>query len=379
MPTSPIATLEAHFSVVEDPRTEYLVEHSLVEMIIIAICAVICGAENWVDVANWGQEKTEWLKDKGLELANGMPSHDTFRRVFLRLDPEQFQTGFAAWIQAVFEITKGQVICIDGKQMKGSKSKKLGTKAICMISAWATQNRIVLGQRKAEEKSNEISAIPELLKLLDVSGCLVTIDAAGCQKENARLIVDGGGDYLLATKGNQGNLHDDVSFIFERAHKNEFKGIEADYVRMVSQGHGHIEIRECWIIDDEKELAFIRDRQAWKKLQTIVMIRSIRQEGEKITENDMHFICSTLSDARSILEAKRDHWLIENDLHWSLDVAFDEDRHQLRGDGAANMAVVRHVALSLLKQEKTDRCGIKGKRLKAAWSTSYLERVLQPN
>lgn len=379
MTTIAIATLEEHFSAVEDPRIDYLVEHSLIEMIIMAICAVICGADNWADVANWGEEKRQWLKEKGLKMEQGIPSHDTFRRVFLRIDPEQFQAGFASWIQAVFEITKGQVIGIDGKQMKGSKSKTLGRKAICIVSAWATQNRIVLGQRKAEEKSNEISAIPELLKLLDVRGCLVTIDAAGCQKENARLIVDGGGDYLLATKGNQGNLHDDVSFIFERAHQNEFRGIDADYVRVVSQGHGRIEIRECWVIDDEKELAFIRDRQAWKKLQTIVMIRSSRQEGGKVTENEGHFISSAIGDARSMLEAKRAHWLTENDLHWSLDVAFDEDRHQLRGDGAANMAVVRHIALSLLKQDKTARCGIKGKRLKAAWSTAYLERVLQPH
>ncbi len=262
---------------------------------------------------------------------------------------------------------------------QGSKSKTLGVKAICMVSAWATQNKIVLGQRKAEEKSNEITAIPELLKLLDVSGCLVTIDAAGCQKENARLIVDGGGDYLLATKGNQGNLHDDIIFIFDRAHRNEFRGIDSDYTRIVSQGHGRMEIRECWIIDDKKELEFIRGRQAWKKLQTIVMIRSIRKEGEKTTENDRYFISSAVSDARSALEAKRSHWLVENDLHWSLDVAFNEDKHQLRGNGAANMAVVRHIALSLLKQEKTARCGIKGKRLKAAWGTHYLERVLHPN
>lgn len=377
MTTTTTATIEKHFSVVDDPRTNYLIEHSLTDMIIIAVCAVICGADNWVGVADWGVEQIEWLREKGLKLVNGVPSHDTFRRVYLRINPEQFQAGFATWVQAAFEVTKGQVIGIDGKQLKGSKSKRLGIKAIGMVSAWATQNKIVLGQQKAEEKSNEITAIPELLKLLDVGGCLVTIDAAGCQKENARLIVEGGGDYLLATKGNQGNLHDDVKFIFERAHKNEFKGIDADMARMVSQGHGRIEIRECWLIDDQKELAFIRDREAWTELNTIVMIRSTRQEGEKTTTNDHYFISSASSDAQSMLEAKRAHWLIENDLHWTLDVAFDEDRHQLQGNGASNMAIVRHIALSLLKQEKTARCGIKGKRLKAAWSTRYLERVLQ--
>ncbi len=379
MTTAPIAILEEHFSAVEDPRTDYLVEHNLTEMIIMAICASICGAENWVDVANWAKEKTEWLKEKGLELKYGVPTYYTFRRVFLRIDPEQFQAGFTGWIKAVFEVTKGQVIAVDGKQMRGSKLKKLGKKAICMVSAWATKNKIVLGQRKAEEKSNEITAIPELLKLLDLKGCLVTIDAAGCQTKNAELIVDQEGDYLLALKGNQGNLHKDVKFLFDRVHENEFRGIDSDYTRTISQGHGRIEIRECWIIDDRKEIEFIEDGQAWKNLQTIVKIRSIRQEGEKTTEKERYFISSLVSDAKSMLEAKRSHWLIENDLHWSLDVAFNEDKHQLKGNGAANMAVVRHIALSLLKQEGTARCGIKGKRLKAAWSTRYLEQVLQPS
>lgn len=378
MTTRAIATLGKHFAEVEDPRTEYLVEHELIEMIIVAVCAVICGAENWVDVAYWGVEKMEWLREKGLKLEEGVASHDTFRRVFLRIDPEQFQAGFRGWINAVFSATKGQVIAIDGKQMRGSRGKKLGKKAICMVSAWATKNRIVLGQRKAEEKSNEITAIPELLKLLDIKGCLVTIDAAGCQTENARLIVEKEGEYLLAVKGNQGNLHNDIQFLFARAHKSDFKGIDSDETRTVSKGHGRIEVRECWIIDDEQELEYIRDKQAWEGLKTIVMIRSHRTENDKTTTKDRYYITNKVSDAASILEAKRSHWLVENDLHWSLDVAFNEDKHQLKGNGAANMAVVRHAALSLLKQERTARCGIKGKRLKAAWSTDYLERVLEP-
>ncbi len=221
MPTTAIRTIQEHFSNVEDPRTEYLIEHDLIEMIFIALCAVISSAENWVDVVNWAEGKVEWLREKGLKLENGIPSHDTFNRVFLLIDPEQFQAGFASWVKAVFEITKGQIIAIDGKQMNGSKSKKLGIKAICMVSAWAVKNRIVLGQRKAEEKSNEIKAIPELLELLDLNGCLVTIDAAGCQKNNADIIVEQGGDYLFSLKGSQGNLHDDVIFLFDRAHENE--------------------------------------------------------------------------------------------------------------------------------------------------------------
>lgn len=376
MSKTPIATIQKHFSTLKDPRVDYLVDHDLLEMIVMTICAVICGADNWVDVGNWSEEKIDWLK-QFLELKNGIPSHDTLRRVFLLIDPGQFQASFMSWVQAVFTVTKGQVIAVDGKQQRGSKSKRLGQKAICMVSAWAAENRIVLGQCKAEEKSNEITAIPELLRLLDVSSCIVTIDAAGCQKENTRIITEQQGDYMLAVKGNQGNLYDDITFLFHRAHSNEFRGIESDHDRSVSKGHGRIEIRECWMINDEQELALIRNREAWRKLQTIVMIRSVRREAEVTTTKDRYYISSLECDAQRILEAKRSHWAVENDLHWSLDVAFHEDQHQLKGNGAANLSVVRHMAVSLLKQENTAKCGIKGKRLKAAWSTNYLERVLQ--
>lgn len=379
MSTTPIRTIEDHFSNVEDPRAEYLIEYDLMEMIFITLCAVISSADNWVDVVNWAEGKVAWLREKGLKLENGIPAHDTFGRVFLLIDPEQFQAGFVSWAKAVFEITKGQIIAIDGKQMNGSKSKKLGVKAICMVSAWAVENRIVLGQRKAEEKSNEIKAIPELLELLDLNGCLVTIDAAGCQKNNADIIVEQGGDYLFSLKGSQGNLHDDVIFLFERAHENAFKGLDSDYAKTISQGHGRLEIRECWIIDAQKEIAFIRKVEEWNKLQTIIMIRSERQTDKETTISEQYFISSKISDAQSMLEAKRAHWLVENDLHWSLDIGFNEDDHQLRGNGAANMAVLRHMALNLLKQEETARCGMAGKRRKAGWNTKYLERVLRLN
>ena len=373
---TPLAGIQKCFSTVVDPRVDYLVEHNLLEMIIMSICAVICGADNWVEVADWAREKMDWLKQH-LELKNGIPSHDTFRRIFLRIDPEQYQASFMSWIQAVFGATKGQVVAVDGKQLRGSKSRRLGQKAICMVSAWAVKNRIVLGQRKTEEKSNEIKAIPELLKLLEIAGCIVTIDAAGCQKENAGIIVEQRGDYLLAVKGNQGKLHDDIRFLFSIAHDRDFKGVDSDWARSVSKDHGRIEIRECWVIDDEQELDFIRGHEAWSKLQTITMIRSTRREGETTSTQDSYFISSLACDARRILEAKRSHWTIENGLHWLLDVVFNEDRHQLKGNGAANMAAVRHMALNLLKQEKTGKCGIKRRRKRAAWSTDYLERVLQ--
>lgn len=379
MSQQPFASIQTYFANLEDKRDPDLIDHLLIEMVITTICAVICGAENWVDVANWGEEKQQWLRQY-LPLENGVASHDTFRRVFLLIEPEQFQACFQQWIQAVFNVTEGQVIAIDGKQLRGSRDVQSGKAAICMVSAWATANEVVLGQRKCEEKSNEIKAIPELLKQLELKGCIVTIDAAGCQKNNATILVKGGAEYILALKENQETMYDDVKFMFDRAHRQEFVGIDSDYHRQVTKGHDRIEIRECWAIDDEACLAFLRQRKRWRKLTSIVMIRSYRKQGQeenqKVTTKESYYISSLPCDAVRILNAKRAHWKIENQLHWVLDVAFDEDHHQLSGNGAANLAVIRHMALSLLKQEKTAKGGIKAKRLKAAWSTDYLERVL---
>lgn len=373
-----IATIQEHFSSVEDPRVEYLVDHDLLEVIVIAICAVICGANDWVAVVHWAKTKESWLR-QFLDLEYGIPSHDTFRRLFLRLKPEEFQCSFMSWIGSIFTLTDGQVIAIDGKEMHGSKSAKLGRKAIDMVSAWATKNQLVLGQQKVDEKSNEITAIPKLLKLLNLEGCMVTIDAMGCQTEIAEQIVEQGGNYLLAVKENQGNLYKDIEFLFECAHRHDFKGIDSDYAIDLSHGHGRIEKRECWIIDDGGQLDFIRNREEWANLNTIVMIRSQRQEGDKTSIKERYFISNLVADARQLLAAKRSHWGIENQLHWTLDVAFQEDKHQLAGNGAANFAVLRHIATSLLKQEKSAKCGIATKRLRAAWDEDYLLKVLQPS
>lgn len=218
-----------------------------------------------------------------------------------------------------------------------------------------------------------------MLELLELHGCLVTIDAMGCQTEIARQIVQQGGDYLLAVKENQGHLYEDINFLFACAHRSEFQGVDSDYAQSITQGHGRLEKRECWIIDDCQQLSFIRNRDAWAKLQTIVMIRTHRHEGGQSSVEDRFFISSVLADAHQLLEAKRAHWSIENDLHWTLDVAFREDKHHLTmGNGAANFAVLRHIAASLLKQEKSAKCGIANKRLKAAWDEKYLLKVLQP-
>lgn len=374
MKISPLKNLSHHFSKLEDPRDSDLITYKLEEMVLVTICAVICGAENWVDVVNWGEEKIEWLR-KYMPLKNGIASHDTFRRVFMLIDPEQFQSCFMSWVNTIRTKLK-DIIAIDGKQLRGSRQVKNDQKAICVVSAWSTANEVVLGQRQCDEKSNEIAAIPELLQLLELQGCLVTIDAAGCQKENARLITKQKGDYLLALKENQGSLYEDVTTMFACAHRKEFIGIDADYAKQLSQGHGRIEIRECWVSDDESVLSFLRQRRSWSRLNSIVMIRSQRLLGDTHSTKDSFFISSLPCDAARILHAKRNHWQIENKLHWVLDVAFDEDHHQLSGSGAANFSVVRQLALALLKKESSAKGGIKAKRLKAAWSTDYLEKVL---
>lgn len=371
----PTASLISHCAQVSDPRVEYLVEYPLLEILVIAICGVICGADDWVSIVQWAETKAAWLQGF-LSLANGIPSHDTFRRVFLRLESTAFQASFLSWTQAVFAPAGGQV-AVDGKEPHGSRDKRLGKRAIDMVSAWAAEQQVALGQRQTEEKSNEITAIPVLLELLDVSDSVVTIDAIGCQKKNTDIIVRQGGDYLISVKENQGHLYQDLEFLFQTAQAADFRGLDSDYARTVDKNHGRLEIRECWVIDDPRQLAFIRNGQAWAKLQTVAMIRSVRQEGDKVTTKTRYFISSLVADAARILAIKRSHWSIENSLHWILDVAFQEDKHQLRkGNGAANFTVLRHIALSLLKQEKTAKCGIKTKRLKAGWDEDYLLKVL---
>jgi len=379
MPTAkkqPLASIEAHFAELEDPRRTFLNAYPLINIITIALCGIIAGAETWTDIESFGHSKQQWLS-RYLDLQNGIPSHDTFGRVFALLDPEQFQTCFLSWVQAVFEVTNGQVIAVDGKKLRHSYDKTLGKAAIHMVSAWATANELVLGQMKVDDKSNEITAIPALLELLDINGCIVTIDALGCQTEIANQIVDQGGDYLLAVKENQGNLYDDIALFFDLAQQNEFSKVNHAYHQTVNGGHGRIEKRQCWAISGEESLSFLRAYGQWSGLQTIVMIHSERHEEDKITHQTRYFISSLSNDAQLILAAKRSHWGIENKLHWSLDVSFREDDSRIRqGNAPQNFAVLRHMALNLLKQETTFKRGLKAKRLKAAWDDDYLLKVL---
>jgi predicted transposase YbfD/YdcC len=373
MKLKPKTTIAEHFATVEDPRIERSKRHQLLDILTIAILAVICGADGWVSIALYGRSKYEWLKTF-LALPNGIPSHDTFAAVFARLDPEQLRSCFLSWVRSVSRLTEGEIIAIDGKTARGSYDHASGKGAIHMVSAWASQNRLVLGQRKVDDKSNEITAIPELLKVLELNGCIVTLDAMGTQTAIAQQIVAQGGDYVLALKGNQGNLCEDVQQLFAWCQQQEFTNIEHDYFETVDAGHGRIETRRYWCLGQVNELI---DADRWTQLNSVAMVEAIRQiDGQKSREV-RYYISSLAPNAQQLAAAIRTHWSVENPLHWVLDVAFNEDACRIRKDHAPeNLALVRHLALSALNQEKTAKVGIKNKRLRAGWDDDYLLKVL---
>ncbi len=376
MAKKPLEAIEEHFGKVRDPRRDRTKQHKLIDIIAIAICAVICGGEGWVDMQVFGNSKLGWLKSF-LELPNGIPSHDTFGRVFSMIDAGEFQAAFYDWVQAVWEITQGQIVNMDGKCLRGSQDKGLGKRGIYMVSAWAEANHLVLGQRKVEEKSNEITAIPELLKMLALSGCLVTIDAIGTQTEIAQTIREAHADYLLSVKENQGHLHEDISVLFGVEQAQNFKYAALEYAKTTSKGHSRIEIRECWSTSNPEYLKLIRDHDNWAGLKSIAMVVSTRIADGQETRQVRYYIASIPSNAQRILQVSRRHWAIENELHWVLDVAMQEDHSRVRKDQAPeNFSVLRHIALNLLKQEKTATVGVHAKQLKAALSEDYLLKVL---
>ena len=409
----PIQRLTRRFAALDDPRVERTKLHDLLDMITIAICAVICGADDWVQIEQFGNEKREFF-DTFLSLPNGIPSHDTFGRVFARINPEQFQACFLEWVQELVCASGGLlkgVIAIDGKTLCGSRDAPSGNGAgngagkgaIQMVSAWALENRLVLGQVKVDDKSNEITAIPALLKLFDLSGCIVTIDAMGAQWAIAAAITDAGADYVLSLKGNQGNMHRDVTTMFDEAHECGFKGISHQATQQVEKGHGRIETRNYYLIDDPQYLQYINPKGTWSNLRGVGMVgmvqseREVRwacgvggvgtgsekekqkekeKEKEGVTKESRYYLCS-VSSVKEFAKAARGHWGIENGLHWVLDVAFREDNNRTRtGHSAHNFGILRHISVNLLKGEKSAKVGIKTKRLKAGWNHNYLLKVL---
>jgi predicted transposase YbfD/YdcC len=375
MKLPPKITIADHFSNLEDPRVERTKRHKLIDIITIAICAVICGADGWASIETYGQAKKEWLQ-QFLELPNGIPSHDTFARVFARLEPQQFQNCFLSWVKSVSKVIEGEVIAIDGKTLRHSYDKGADKGAIHMVSAWATNNRLVLGQLTVEQKSNEITAIPELIKVLDLAGCLVTIDAMGCQKEIVKLIAQKQGDYIITLKKNQKNLYKNVEELFREAIATGFQGLKQSEYHTSESKHGREEIRHYLMLSDIAER--VDPEQKWVNIKSVGMVEYIREVQGKTKVETRYYISSLAGDAKLLGQSIRSHWGIENSLHWVLDVAFGEDDCRIRKDNAPeNFAVLRHIAVNLLVKEKSKKLGMKNKQFFAAMDNDYLRKILE--
>jgi predicted transposase YbfD/YdcC len=372
MPSPRPPSLVHHFASLEDPRVLGRNRHNLIDILVIAICGVICSADDWVSIAEFGEAKEDWFREF-LELPNGIPSHDTFGRTFSLLSPEAFQESFISWVRSLTGVFEG-LVAIDGKTLRRSHDRRSGKAAIHMVSAWASENSFVLGQVKTEEKSNEITAIPELLRALSVKGCLVTIDAMGCQKAIAKQIVEQGGDYLLALKGNQSNLADEVEAVFSAADRVGYEGYAVDYYETEERNHGRHEIRRYWSLASKDLLVHAGP---WANLSMIGMMESERTVNEETSIEYRYYIASIENSATEFARAVRGHWGIENGLHWVLDVALREDDCRVRkGNAPENLALLRHIAINAVKQEKTKKLGVKNKRLKAGWDETYLAKIM---
>lgn len=362
------------FEGLKDPRMDRTKQHKLSDILAIAICATICGADDWTKMALFGECKEKWFRTF-LELPNGIPSHDTFRRVFMLLDPEAFEQCFLAWVSELSQASGGRLVAIDGKTIRRSLDRANNKAAVHMVSAWCDANEMVLGQLATDDKSNEITAIPQLLKLIDVSSAVVTIDAMGCQKEIAKTITEEGGDYVLQLKGNQAGLHDETVALFDQCLRDDCLGIAYQTATTINKGHGRIEKRTIWATGD---VSWFAERAKWSQLRSLARVLCERTvDGE--TSREYHYYISSLAadDPSKLLGYIRGHWSIENRLHWSLDISFaDDDRRTRTGHGAENASRLARIALNLLKAEKTLKASIKSKRLMCGWDNDYLLKVL---
>ncbi len=369
-------SIETHFQPLKDPRTlTQNTRHLFLDVLVIAICAVLCGANDWVAVAEFGQAQVEWLQGF-LALPNGIPSHDTFTRVFARIDPDQFQRCFVAWVRQLAPLLPDDLIHIDGKTLRRSHDAPAGRAAIHMVSAWASRASLVVGQRKTDTKSNEITAIPLLLDLLELTGCLVTIDAMGCQKAIADKIRGRGADYLLALKENHPTLYQHV-----QAHFFPEKSVDStawrrlDFAHDIVQNRDRLEHRYCWV---QSDLSWLSEADEWQDLKAVLCLETERHQKGTVSREVRYYLASRVMTAEEAIQAIRDHWSIENNLHWVLDVAFREDESRLRkGHGAQNFAMLRHLALNLLNQDTITPAGTATKRLKAGWNVAYREQLIE--
>lgn len=364
-----------HFSVISDPRVDRSKKHLLIDILFIGICSVICNGEGFEAMEDFGRARESWFR-KFLELPHGIPSHDTFRRVLSILDPEEFGKCLNRWSVALHEATDGGVIALDGKTIRHSFDSFSGQRAVHLVSAWASESGLALGQVRVDDKSNEITAFPALLEMIDVKGRVVTMDAMGCQKELAKVITDRGGDYLLCLKGNQGSLHDDVKFFFEEAAEAEYEDIEYVYHETVEKDHGRIENRKCWVVEQDA-INWLECRDEWAGIKSIGAVKATRKIGGKVSSETRYFISSLTGTAERFAKAVREHWAIENSLHYVLDVTMNEDKSRIRKDNAPeNFAILRKIAISAINREKTHKLTVKRKMRKAAWDDTYLEKIL---
>src|SRR5215218_473034 len=382
MQTHPKLGLIEHFQGIADPRVNRTKEHALIDLLVIAVCTLLCAGESFNDMEDFGHAKHDWFKTF-LALRNGIPSHDTFNRLFAALDPKEFLDCFLRWTQSLRQAVPQEIVALDGKALRRAMNQNQSVKYV--VSAWAESNNLVLGQLKVSDKSNEITAVPELLRVLELSGCIVTLDAMGCQKKIAREIIEADADYVLALKGNQETVHEEVKSFLDativeaqaarpvRAMASKAAATLA-HVQTIEKDHGRLEIRDYYQSDC---LAWFADLPKWEGLKSVGLVESQREINGVKTVERRYYLSSLPLNVELFARAVRSHWGVENKLHWVMDVCFHEDQSRARtGHAAENLATLRRLALNLLKKETTKKRGIKGKQLNASWDHSYLLRLL---